>query len=206
MLCYNDEWNGKTDTSWRQLITPYLKSADVFSCPSNPSNGATNYFGDTYAQSYGANGYPGATLFSNQTGGNNSSVPANVVPFPSWFSTDNGSPTPVTPLAAISNPASLIEVAESTYGYPDMGWDVAAACTPNPPKQASDCYNPPAIYAGHNGLGNFLFADGHVKAMHLISTLTPVNLWDIPDIQNNVPAPASAQAYATTAQAYWDIQ
>jgi prepilin-type N-terminal cleavage/methylation domain-containing protein/prepilin-type processing-associated H-X9-DG protein len=205
-LPYNDFWNGSVDRSWRTVITPYIKSAGVFACPSNPSAQGPNYFGDSYASSYGANGYPGATLFNNQTGGSNTNVPGGVVPFPSWFSTDNGQPTPVTALAAIGSPASLIMVAETTYGWPDMGWDINAACNPFPPTKSTDCWNSPGIFAGHNGLGNFLFADGHVKSMKLASTLTPVNLWDIPDIENQKPAPTAAMTYAANVQKYWDLQ
>jgi len=208
-LCYNDEYPGggaPTDVSWRGLISPYVKSTGVFICPSNPSSGIPNYFGDTFGQSYGANGYPGSNLYS-QTNGNNAAVPAGVVPFPSWFSTTDGTnPTPVTPLASIGSPSRLIMVAETTYGWPDMGWGIDASCSPFPPTKSTDCWNSPGIFAGHSGIGNFLFADGHVKAMKLANTLTPVNLWDIPDIESNTAAPTAAQTYASNVQKYWDLQ
>ena len=207
-LCYNDEYPGggaAHDTSWRTLISPYLKSDGVFMCPSNPSAGIPNYFGDTFGQSYGANGYNGANLYSQDSG--NGSDPGGIVPFPSWFTTTDGTtPTPVTPLSQIGSPSKLIVVAETTYGWPDMGWGIDASCSPFPPTKATDCWNSPGMYLGHTGVGNFLFADGHVKSMKLANTVTPVNLWDIPDIESNTPAPAAAQTYAANVQKYWDLQ
>lgn len=193
LYCFN---NGPGTTDWRTFISPYIKSVDVWACPSNPSNNITNYDGDGLWQSYGANAWPYSTLFTNQV------MPSqNTVPFP----TNTGGFSP-TSLAGIQTPTSVILVGETAYGYQDVGWDVEAGCNPYPPAKATDCWNPPALFAGHSGFANYLFADGHVKAMRLTATVTPVNMWDIQDAANNVPAPAAAILYAQQTQLYWDLQ
>jgi len=193
LYCFN---NGPGSTDWRTFISPYIKSVDVWACPTNTSNNVTNYDGDGIWQSYGASGWPYSSLFDNQP-----RPTANTVP----FATNYGGYSP-TSLAGIQTPSSVIVVGETAYGYQDVGWGVTAGCNPYPPVKASDCWNPPALFVGHNGLANYLFADGHVKAMKIVNTVTPVNMWDIQDAANNAPGSAAAIQYAQDTQHYWDIQ
>jgi len=70
----------------------------------------------------------------------------------------------VCALAAVTLPAtSLIVVEQGNAGYgPDMAaWNATGNCG----------------YA-HNGYGNFLFVDGHVKLMAWPTTFTPSVLWE----------------------------
>lgn len=51
--------------------------------------------------------------------------------------------------------------------------------------------NPSFAFQGHLGTCNFLFCDGHAKALKPIATGTPINMWTIEDDQ---AAPATLQA------------
>jgi prepilin-type N-terminal cleavage/methylation domain-containing protein/prepilin-type processing-associated H-X9-DG protein len=90
------------NTSWRSMISPYLKSTQIFACPSNTVN--TQFCTDAnFPRSYGVNG----------NDGQNPSTPC-----PS-----SGGLT----LAAVDAPAQLILVAEIT-----QGWSECPVFTQNP--------------------------------------------------------------------------
>jgi len=123
--------------SWRVVIQPYLKSEQVFRCPSNTANNNISLDG-VMRSSYGANGQ------------DNQNTPMNR--------------NATVALAAIDAPAQLIMVAETT-----RTWSEAPIMT----------NSGTSFYAGHSGMGNFAFADGHVKTMKWSATGTPANLWQL---------------------------
>ena len=123
--------------SWRMVIQPYLKSDQVFRCPSNTTNNNLSLDG-VIRCSYGANGQ------------DNQNTPMNR--------------NAVVALAAIDAPAQLIMLAETT-----RTWSEAPIMT----------NTGTSFYAGHSGMGNFAFADGHVKSLKWSSTGTPANLWQL---------------------------
>ena len=123
--------------SWRVCVSPYLKSTQVFACPSNPQNKSLCMAG-IYPNSYGANGQDGQNTPFSRSG-------------------------PVS-LAAIDAPAQLIFVAETR-----AGWSEAPVMA----------YSGTWFFGGHTGMGNFAFADGHVKSMKWAATGTPGNLWQL---------------------------
>ena len=76
-------------------------------------------------------------------------------------------------------------------------------------------------FAGHNGFENFLFVDGHAKAMRPVSTATPFNMWGslgsstngspfggqgsactTYDLNCDTPEPAMVQGLAQVGQKY----
>jgi prepilin-type N-terminal cleavage/methylation domain-containing protein/prepilin-type processing-associated H-X9-DG protein len=156
--------NVSGSVSWRVALTPYAKSVKVFSCPSNPNTDVISYDGQyssSYLCNYTADGEFGQNFGLQYTGGNGRGV----------FG-DTGAPG--VALASLQAPAQTIAVTEGTKeGWPDMN--------------VMNHYNAFDYYAGHNGVGNYLFADGHVKAMHPVATMnecdpascTPkqTNLW-----------------------------
>jgi len=167
--------------SWRQLIQPYTKSAQVVTCPSNKRN-------ETQADAANA-GYPRI----------NASYAGNVLPADGaapacgssgFFCSDN---RPGRPVATMETPALLIAVTESTRN--SSNFDVAGGNPSNgsfgPLPLNNGCSNNYAgascLFVGHLGTTNFLFADGHAKAMQPkrtinevnASTATQRNLWDI---------------------------
>ncbi len=127
--------------NWRVLISPYVKSAAVFQCPSNPKGdlSATNL---TVAPpgtpdihvSYGCNYNSGTGLgvFSNSDGED------------------------LTRDASFEFPSETIAVAETTSTRPDIDMDDIALFG--------------QLYAGHMGFTNYLFVDGHAKAMLPLQT------------------------------------
>ena len=93
------------------------------------------------------------------------------------------------PLAAIQTPSSSLEVGESTARYSELniadtsGGLQAPLGTANNTTQASGC-----IFTGHTGVTNFLFCDGHVKALYPLKTVGSdqngagapgVNMWTV---------------------------
>ncbi len=142
----------ETDWWWSQAIYPFVKSAAMFVCPSNPDTGPVcpNYtpFAPFLHESYAMNtrlGEPGG-----------------------WWS-GHGNPAPPMPLAGVDEPAQKVMVCEYTgnqFPSPDYMW---------PEINAQDMAS--FGFAGHNGTENFLFCDGHAKAMKPVNTATPINMW-----------------------------
>lgn len=134
-------------SSYRSLIQPYLKTPDVFACPSNPSKGElTEDSANHTPRSYNANGQTGANL-----GGT-----------PPMRREADGGPSRIT---ALGQPAQTILVGEAKS-----------------PKSWLDSNTGPEFVAnasGHFAVPNWLFADGHVKAVKYRATGTPVNMWTI---------------------------
>jgi len=161
--------------TWRQMIFPYVKSADVYKCPSNPSNnndawnpnaanGCANPATPIIKQSYSANSNGVNSLGQN-------------APFA------NGN-APIS-LAAIPSPAQVIQLAESLSEYPD----------------ASINNTNVRLFAGHTQQANLQFCDGHVKSMRLEQSInetsgggTRPNLWSL----DNTPLGGSDYTNAQT--------
>jgi prepilin-type N-terminal cleavage/methylation domain-containing protein/prepilin-type processing-associated H-X9-DG protein len=155
-------YNGDSDT-WRIAVFPYVKATGVFSCPSNPSG--TKKGLDGYPISYGGN-YNSAPYF-NQDFGNMYPGKINGT---AVFADSKG---PGVTLASIDSPAQVIEVLEMTNeGYAD-------ANILNHYTGANQ-----DLFAGHTGTSNYLFCDGHVKALRPMGTIfpcgtAPVNYWTV---------------------------
>ncbi|RYG64094.1 DUF1559 domain-containing protein [bacterium] len=156
--------------SWRALVQPYIKSIQVFNCPSNPGNAAiANYDNGVFTNCYAMNGETSPTL-----GG---TPPSN----------SNGDSQN---LAAIGSASQVIFAGEIDQVWP---WPNLGVNTTNPTTYAG------RFFKGHLGTSNFLFMDGHVKAMKPIATGTPVNMWIIEDDQAG-PAALLANLNAWTAK------
>jgi prepilin-type N-terminal cleavage/methylation domain-containing protein/prepilin-type processing-associated H-X9-DG protein len=141
-------------SNWGQQIHPYVKSTQLFQCPSNPQK--------DYANGMGSNGpaYPFAPAsysMNDRMGSVN------------WANASN--PAPLHE-AALDKPAQKIIVAESSapsgtaptplYAYWDWG-----------NTNGFETYG----FAGHLATGNWLFFDGHVKSMKPTATLAPLNMF-----------------------------
>jgi prepilin-type N-terminal cleavage/methylation domain-containing protein/prepilin-type processing-associated H-X9-DG protein len=142
-----DDATRKLNT-WRTLIFPYVKSTDVYRCPSNPDNNTFTNDNDAptaFRISYNCNAQ-GAVLGSS--------------------------------LAEAQTPASTIAVTEVWDGCADYGGWCGTAAYDGDFNYDWDGHSY-AIYAGHNSTTNFLFADGHAKAMRPTRTQIPgqINMW-----------------------------
>ena len=147
-------------TAWQTMVMPYIKSSNVFICPSNSKT--TPIYATTLPDDYGGNYTYG------QVPG---SIPAGGV-----FSQQSG---PGIALASISAPSQVIAIGEqsaSNSNYCQLQIDSL-----NP----SGAGNSP-LFAGHTGQSNYAFADGHVKSLKPFATISPsdggsapTNYWTI---------------------------
>ena len=102
-------------TFWISILQPYLKSYDVFKCPSNP-NAWTVYNRDGLGCSGGA-GAAGSGCGGQGYGGENSYGHNDVYLSPAApFGAAAGGPAPPpVNLAAIPRPSSMVEITDATY-------------------------------------------------------------------------------------------
>ena len=143
------DWDGNDGKhGYKQTLQPYLKSAQIWQCPSNPKNTIVHMAEDkslnlpTIYVSYDAN----PRLISPEWGG--------------------GSPS----LSFVNSVATKIIMSENIntyYGMMYADWTPGGAGN-----NMADC-----AFAGHMGTMNCLFVDGHVKSMKPLATGTPVNMW-----------------------------
>ena len=158
------------NSCWATVTQPYIKSADVFRCPSNTTGTLlmqnTN---DTIPKSYAANGVqPGTTVMGGVS-------PMN--------ETNTGNPSGGAALSAISSPTQVVLVYENDgpNRYPNQ-YDVATLAGAD------------FKFTNHLQTTNFLFADGHVKSMRPLITGQTVNMWNIKNTTNNGDAAAGPAA------------
>jgi prepilin-type N-terminal cleavage/methylation domain-containing protein/prepilin-type processing-associated H-X9-DG protein len=141
------EWDGGTDAGWKQIVQPYLKSTQIWACPSNTLN--------TKIQMDPVAGYPG--IVQSYAGNPR-------VLIPSWTG------TPPLSLAVVSATSTRIVMSESSSDPSGPNW--ATMYDDWDTNQIRD-----NGFAGHLGTMNCLFIDGHVKAMKPVNTATPINMW-----------------------------
>ena len=164
--------NGNNTSNWAGEIYPYVKSVNVFMCPDNPDSkgNITTIFSNGLPQGTpqldGAPQIPASYGYNYQLANTWNSVAENFSP-----SAFNGADK----LAFINAPASKIMMGETNgnqegLGYPDWG-DVAV--------NANGWTN--GLFAGHTDMTNYLFIDGHCKALKPTQTAsltpTPFNMW-----------------------------
>ncbi len=143
---------------WQQFIFPYVKSTEVFRCPSNPRNATSIDYLLPAPQpdikiSYAAN--------------------RSLVHY-GGFDTSYFAPSLLRPTEKIlvgeHTWAGLQSLADGPWGGAvggpaGVGYDAWKIC------MAANGFK------GHLRTGNFLFADGHVKALRPVATLLPLNRW-----------------------------
>jgi prepilin-type N-terminal cleavage/methylation domain-containing protein/prepilin-type processing-associated H-X9-DG protein len=157
--------------SWRVFIKPYVKSTAIFQCPSNPKRNASAGDGEFHI-SYGCN-------YSNWNyvrGSGQSDGPMFMD-----YSGSIGVTKPPQHLAQINNPSQVWIVTEMTSDGPFAPYD-----------QKADELDEFAteLFAGHFGRANWLFLDGHVKALKPSQTAIPLNMW-IPNATGQAPSNGS---------------
>lgn len=166
-------YGGATYPYWQYLIQPYLKSKDLFKCPSNTSNEKA-YHG----------GIP--SDISNNYAGNQSGADAQqVMPYYG---------TAIVSLSSLVAPSTTIQIAEcaalSGEGEGVMQMNLA------PASRSGD-----RLFSGHLATANYLFADGHVKSLKPFATIdasaggsSSTNMWTL----DNLPFDTAGAAQAKT--------
>ena len=161
-----DNGGGVLSTMWMDLVYPYTKSAQVFVCPSGP-NGADAQQWGTGGNSWCGNGPTGSYGPANQYGVPNNSF---AYAYNNWIlyifdmlythaqpgCVRDQPPTPPTALSKVVKPAGVVMVCER--GEVDRA---VVNGIQNPATNTTWGTNP---NYRHNGMGNFLFCDGHVKS------------------------------------------
>ena len=176
--------NGTTVT-WRGAIYPYVKSKGVYLCPSNPLNTIPTIDNPlVFDVSYGANQSVFTTLPQPGLGLSGHSILLNDIQYP----------------------AQMFMIGES---------DSLSYQLHNPPNSpfsmpnCADCILPAGdartdLYAGHTGRSNWLFADGHVKALRPTQTCLDSDAWDLDNSNANQPCSPTLQFSLLENEHYWD--
>jgi prepilin-type N-terminal cleavage/methylation domain-containing protein/prepilin-type processing-associated H-X9-DG protein len=184
---------GTWTPSWRTAIYPYIKNSQVYKCPS---------FRHKYV-----------TVTDEVIPGSTAKFAAGYVAnaHQSWYTTGGNAPMRFGVgwlLADIPLPAQTIELGEgmgySYFYFDNSSTDAAAALGFANSAQPQNMY----MWAGHFGRSNYLFVDGHAKALRPLQTGTPVNLWPKEeaakqDAATN-PNAAGLMRCLRAADAYWN--
>lgn len=158
---------------WNQLVQAYTKSAQVFRCPSVGSSSKYYQSANGVDKSYQANGTRDAAWS------------------PSGFGDAVIGDRPISAnaaaLADFVFPSQIILVGEQKTNSTNEPYFLHTAY-----------FSPPTnSLMNHLGMSNYLFVDGHVKALKPLATAQPVNLW----IVNNTARAAGPAGLITVLRA-----
>ncbi len=201
-----DEDTGYFHCTWYYYVEPYLKDMGVFRCPDDPlSHNTAQDFAGPFV-SYTANGLVGGYNGVASPNLKLLGLMGDVGLSNSWLSG-----TATQSLSAVTKPSSTVLLTEKlhvlrnadkyrgcayevsraavTLGLPwwDASPDDGPVSIPDGSRAATaDPYDPAgpngSITPVHTGLANFVFADGHVKAMKPTATnpgtANGENMWD----------------------------
>jgi len=168
--------------SWRRNIYPYVKSADVFRCPSNPLGeriGRDSTDANLTQAGVPLAGAPRFTLSYNANGQDNTLAPMQRSDQPNLLN-----------LTQLKRPAELILVAEGTVDASELHLGRIQNDVTGGQKQ---------LFAGHSGFTNYVFADGHAKGLKPTQTCgvgNTNNMWYNHPIATPCPVPLNTGSIA----------
>ena len=172
-----------TSTPWHYLVQPYVKSYQLFKCPSNTSPSTDSVTG-TPAAAAGIPAIPRSYLLNAGAAGTGGNDFGGARPFGNG---DNNNPSS-TAIASINSPATTLAVVENVGGI--------AAAFLNASDQPTTA---PNAFQNHLTLTDFLFVDGHVKSLRPSVTATAAtNMWT--NSNNTDTNPVTPGATATLQQ------
>jgi prepilin-type N-terminal cleavage/methylation domain-containing protein/prepilin-type processing-associated H-X9-DG protein len=166
--------------SWSQVLDPYIKSTEVWACPSNPYHkqpACNSVTCKTNTATVGGVTYPYIPLsyLGNTSVGGNTKAP---------IGNYNGTPPHISLFVSTAQTIVALEGQPLTStltrrDYIDIGGGAANGYACAGVGTMGNC-----IRIAHLSTGNFLFADGHVKAMKAMATIDStaggsgaVNMW-----------------------------
>ncbi|RYX82513.1 DUF1559 domain-containing protein [bacterium] len=162
--------NNTTIYKWMDAIQPYIKSTQLFTCPSSTlglAAGATGQF--VPAKLLGTTGYPASP--------NNNSYGSYAINSAYWGDDANkgpGNSNPSLSMARVEEPATTIWVGDGNGSY-QCDWErnnPAIFLTSAAPSIGSNNLNDGAIVERHLETSNLLYVDGHVKSLKMSSLIT----------------------------------
>ena len=147
------------------LVQPYVKSTQIFKCPSNTATGNAINVADP--AEFGTPPLIPISYLANSGLGNDPNGPGDAQP----MNDAANSPS----LAAINSVSTTIMIMEHTT------------------RDRPDIYTATNLEGiqGHLGMTNFLYMDGHVKSLRPIATANGLCQWTITNGRAGVPAPSS---------------
>jgi prepilin-type N-terminal cleavage/methylation domain-containing protein/prepilin-type processing-associated H-X9-DG protein len=167
-------------TAWQVLVQPYVKNYQIYACPSNPNSkkDGVNFFGSGFDPNLRVGYHVNKDRDNEQL-----TVPSR------WMYSPIGNLNQVGPsLADIEDASQAITAFDSSSANPsqaltsiegDNNAETPSNGNTTPPFEAQ-----PLIFSGHLSYANFLFADGHVKALKPLATISTAmggtgsaNLW-----------------------------
>lgn len=151
--------------SWKDAIQPYIKSRQLFACPSNTINAQPTY---------------------NTATGMPASYSPNSTHAQAVFGSAGGTATPgggaAYSIASFDFPSTTIAVCESTFTNSDFS--IANAYFGVTNRTSAGNQGSTYLFNGHLSTGNYLFVDGHVKSLKPLATVSSamggsggVNMW-----------------------------
>jgi len=141
---------------WREAIYPFVKSTGVYQCPDDSRRG--DFTPDNLPRSYAAN-HLGADSRGRERGA---------------FAAVGEAPVMLTQFSQPSKTIFLCDTQASDASEWNM---VSPAFLPSTGRELFVHVPGHAFYEHPGGALTCLFADGHVKRLKPMATLTPVNLW-----------------------------
>ncbi len=163
--------NIKFANSWRRQIFPYVKSTQLFQCPSNTSN---NLLADD-------------SIPATMSGAN---LPAGSPQFYRSYAINGANSFGGTPPSEYDHAASMSQLVSSSEVILVTEMTQAIGFTGDIPGSIDNWGNPDYVFKGHLNFVNFLFCDGHAKSMKVMATATPKNLWSGED-DGPIPNPSN---------------
>ncbi|RYX81559.1 DUF1559 domain-containing protein [bacterium] len=175
-MCY---WlvNTNTQMSWKDAVQPYVKSFQLFVCPSNTFTNVSTYQSlNRIPLSYNCNSTQAQAVFGSTAG------------------TAYTGGSAAYKLSSFEFPSTTIAAFESTFTNSDFNIANAYFAVTN----RTSASNPGTTYLfnGHLSTGNYLFVDGHVKSLKPLGTASVtmggssnVNMWsrDNTDFTDAIP-------------------
>jgi len=160
-----DLWSAPywTAYSWREMIYPYVKSTQVYRCPSNSNTNTDFLSGATPGSTWNGLQPLVCDYVCNANFARNANKPTGTNgdgPFsPTLMPPASGSGVHAVNLSDIANPASTINLIENNNNG-NNAFDV------------TNSSNATFLWAGHSDFTNYEFNDGHVKCFRPSATLS----------------------------------
>jgi len=169
--------------SWHQMTQPYLKSIQIFVCPSN-TNANTGFDSFVPTETAISADYAGVDTGNTSGAGTNG-----------FF---QYAQAPGTALSSINNPATTLAVTEANSNN-STKWEYDIT-------DSTGITGANSLFAGHLSTSNYLFADGHVKSLRPTATIdsssggsASVNMWALDNKPFSGTAATAAQSQIVAA-------
>lgn len=188
LTAYANDWDDMLPGAftWNYAVYPYVRSTDVYRCP-------TNQWADPRMVHSFYGPLPGGRVLPTSYAMNSyfpDSLPGTRIDISDYFYSADATKTP----------DGKILLGESRGGNTMTPQDGDGT----PPLMSGE--GPEDFYHGnvqtHRGITNWLFYDGHVKALKLVQTMTPRSMWFPPEDASS-PAAAAKIQYSMDIQTHY---